>query len=120
MAKGFEQILAACGIRPRPGVAALDQLGVAADTALFVDDQAAYCAGAAAMGMTAMQIARETPLPASAAGIAVIRPDGHSRPRIAAARRRVASLVPVLGTGYRAAGSAWPCHASGGAGPLAG
>ena len=37
---------------------ALDQLGVTARRALFVDDQPAYCAGAAAMGITAVQIVR--------------------------------------------------------------
>ena len=37
---------------------ALDQLGVTARRALFVDDQPSYCAGAAAMGITAVQIAR--------------------------------------------------------------
>jgi putative hydrolase of the HAD superfamily len=37
---------------------ALDQLGVTAATAVFVDDQPGYCAAAAAMGMTALQIAR--------------------------------------------------------------
>ena len=53
--------------------AALDQLGVTAAAAVFIDDQPGYCASAAAMGMTAVQIARlETPLPAPAAGAAVI------------------------------------------------
>ena len=37
---------------------ALDQLGVPARRALFVDDQPPYCAGAAALGITAVQIVR--------------------------------------------------------------
>jgi HAD superfamily hydrolase (TIGR01509 family) len=37
---------------------ALDQLGVTADAAVFVDDQAGYCAGGAAVGITAVQIVR--------------------------------------------------------------
>jgi FMN phosphatase YigB (HAD superfamily) len=37
---------------------ALDQLGVAPERALFVDDQPSYCAGGVAMGITAVQIVR--------------------------------------------------------------
>jgi putative hydrolase of the HAD superfamily len=37
---------------------ALDQLGLPAPSALFVDDQPSYCAGAAALGITAVQIVR--------------------------------------------------------------
>jgi putative hydrolase of the HAD superfamily len=37
---------------------ALDSLGVSAGTAAFVDDQASYCAGAAAMGISAVQLVR--------------------------------------------------------------
>jgi putative hydrolase of the HAD superfamily len=37
---------------------ALDGLGASAETALFVDDQESYCAGAVAMGITAVRIAR--------------------------------------------------------------
>jgi HAD superfamily hydrolase (TIGR01509 family) len=37
---------------------ALDRLGVTAGAALFVDDQPAYCAGAAALGIGAVQIVR--------------------------------------------------------------
>ena len=53
---------------------ALDQLGVAATAAVFVDDQASYCAGAAALGIAAVQIVRGEPdgnVPA--AGTAVVR-----------------------------------------------
>jgi putative hydrolase of the HAD superfamily len=54
--------------------AALDQLGVTAGAAVFVDDQPAYCAAAVAMGMSAVQIARpEMPLLTPASGTAVIR-----------------------------------------------
>jgi putative hydrolase of the HAD superfamily len=37
---------------------ALDQLGVTAGAAVFIDDQPVNCAAAAALGMTALQIAR--------------------------------------------------------------
>jgi putative hydrolase of the HAD superfamily len=37
---------------------ALDQLGVTAQDSVFVDDQASFCASAAALGITAMQIVR--------------------------------------------------------------
>jgi putative hydrolase of the HAD superfamily len=37
---------------------ALDQLGVPAGQAVFVDDQPSYCAGAMAVGITAVQIVR--------------------------------------------------------------
>ena len=51
---------------------ALDQLGVRAGAAVLVDDQPAFCAGAAAIGITALQIARgHAPSPA-APGIKVI------------------------------------------------
>ena len=36
----------------------LDQLGVPARRAVFVDDQPSFCAGAAALGITAVQIVR--------------------------------------------------------------
>jgi putative hydrolase of the HAD superfamily len=52
---------------------ALDQLGVTAGAAVFIDDQPAFCSGAAAVGMTALQIARGgTPLLAPAPGTEVI------------------------------------------------
>jgi len=46
--------------KPAPQIyqQALDQVGVAADAAVFIDDQARCCAGAAALGITAMQITR--------------------------------------------------------------
>jgi putative hydrolase of the HAD superfamily len=38
---------------------ALDKLGVTADSALFVDNNATFCAGAAALGIRAVQIVRK-------------------------------------------------------------
>jgi FMN phosphatase YigB (HAD superfamily) len=38
---------------------ALDRLGVAADAAVFVDDQAGFCAGGMAAGVRAVQIVRD-------------------------------------------------------------
>jgi putative hydrolase of the HAD superfamily len=53
---------------------ALDQLGATAPGALFVDDQPSYCAGAAAMGITAVQIVRgELDGKVPAEGTAVVR-----------------------------------------------
>jgi putative hydrolase of the HAD superfamily len=53
---------------------ALDRLGVAASSALFVDDQASYCAGGAALGIGAVQIIRgELDGNVPAAGTAVVR-----------------------------------------------
>lgn len=40
---------------------ALARLGVAAEAAVFVDDQAAYCAGSEAVGISAVQIVRGEP-----------------------------------------------------------
>ncbi len=40
---------------------ALSALGVAPAEAVFIDDQPAYCAAAAALGLTAVQIARREP-----------------------------------------------------------
>jgi putative hydrolase of the HAD superfamily len=53
---------------------ALDQLGVPTRRAVFVDDQPPYCAGAAALGITAVQIARgELDGKVPAEGTAVVR-----------------------------------------------
>jgi putative hydrolase of the HAD superfamily len=53
---------------------ALDRLGVAAASALFVDDQASYCAGGTALGIGAVQIVRgELDGNVSAAGTTVVR-----------------------------------------------
>jgi HAD superfamily hydrolase (TIGR01509 family) len=47
-------------MKPHPDiyVTALDALGVAAADAVFIDDQPAFCAGAEALGIRAIQIAR--------------------------------------------------------------
>jgi putative hydrolase of the HAD superfamily len=47
---------------------ALAEAGVAAADALFVDDQAAFCAGAEVLGIGAVRIVRKGPVPASAVG----------------------------------------------------
>jgi putative hydrolase of the HAD superfamily len=52
---------------------ALDRLGVTADAAVFVDDQAGYCAGGAAAGITAVQIVRGEPDGQVPAGTRVVR-----------------------------------------------
>jgi FMN phosphatase YigB (HAD superfamily) len=46
--------------KPSPGIYrhALSQLGVAAEAAVFVDDQARFCAGSVAVGVRAAQIVR--------------------------------------------------------------
>jgi putative hydrolase of the HAD superfamily len=49
---------------------ALDALGVAAEEAAFVDDQPAYCAGAAAVGVRPIQLARQLPSGEPADGLA--------------------------------------------------
>ena len=53
---------------------ALDRLGVTAPSALFVDDQASFCAGGAALGIGAVQIVRGEPDGTGlATGTAVVR-----------------------------------------------
>jgi len=53
---------------------ALDRLGVTARSALFVDDQASFCAGGAALGIGAVQIVRGEPDGTGpAAGTTVVR-----------------------------------------------
>ncbi len=65
---------------------ALDQLGVAAGAAVFVDDQPLYCAGAAALGISAVQIVR----------------DDSNAPSLPLPRR--------AGSGFRLAGGACGAH----------
>lgn len=50
-------------VKPFPEIyaAALDELGVAAVDAVFIDDQPAYCVGAEAAGIRPIQIARSAP-----------------------------------------------------------
>lgn len=52
---------------------ALERLGATAGEAVFVDDQAAYCDGAAALGMTTFLIRRDGAAPAEG----VSEPGGH-------------------------------------------
>ena len=53
---------------------ALEQLRVPAGAALFVDDQAAFCAGAVAVGISAAQIVRSEPDgKVAAAGTTIVR-----------------------------------------------
>jgi HAD superfamily hydrolase (TIGR01509 family) len=63
--------------KPSPEIylAALEALGVAAADAVFIDDQPGFCAGAAAVGVRAIQITRhESPgLPAHTADFPVVR-----------------------------------------------
>jgi putative hydrolase of the HAD superfamily len=61
---------------------ALDELGVTASGSVFIDDQPVNCAAAAAMGMTALQIARGTapPIP-PAPGTRVIGSLSEAGPR---------------------------------------
>ena len=62
--------------KPEPEIFryALDQLGVAAEAAVLVDDQPDYCAGAAALGITTAQISRgELDGKVAAPGTTVVR-----------------------------------------------
>jgi putative hydrolase of the HAD superfamily len=52
---------------------ALTELGVTADTALFVDDQPGYCAGSVAAGIATVQIVRGERDGEAAAGTTVVR-----------------------------------------------
>lgn len=61
-----DEVILSCEVgcaKPSPEIyrTALDALGVAAAEAVMVDDQAPYCAGAAALGIRAIQIVREDP-----------------------------------------------------------
>ena len=58
-----DTLVLSCEVRsakPAAGIfrCALDRLGVAAEAAVFVDDQAGYCAGSVAAGIRAVQIVR--------------------------------------------------------------
>jgi putative hydrolase of the HAD superfamily len=60
---GFDHVVLSCDVgsaMPDPGIyrSALEALRVDATQAVFVDDQAAYCSGAEAVGMTAVRIDR--------------------------------------------------------------
>ena len=62
------ELPAIAGADPRLWEEAFARLG----EAVLVDDQPAYCAGAAAVGITALQIARGREPPPAAPGITVI------------------------------------------------
>lgn len=74
--------------KPAPEIyrAALERLGVTPDAAIFVDDNPASCAGAAALGISAVQITRGEPRldGEAAAGIRSLR---ELEPMIRAAQR---------------------------------
>ena len=58
-----DALVLSCEVRsakPAPEIfrCALDRLGVAAEAAVFVDDQAGFCAGSVAVGIRAVQIVR--------------------------------------------------------------
>jgi putative hydrolase of the HAD superfamily len=58
-----DELVLSCEVgsaKPAPGIFtyALDRLGVAAEAAVFVDDQPGYCAGSVAVGIRAVQIVR--------------------------------------------------------------
>ncbi len=52
---------------------ALDKLGVTAEAALFADNSATYCAGAAALGIRAVQVVRKVQEAGGEEGITVVR-----------------------------------------------
>ena len=59
-----DELVLSCEVRsakPAPGIFryALDRLGVRPEAALFVDDQARFCAGSVALGIRAAQIVRD-------------------------------------------------------------
>ena len=61
-----DELVLSCEVRsakPAPEIFrhALDRLGVAAEAAVFVDDQARFCAGSVAVGIRAAQIVRADP-----------------------------------------------------------
>ncbi|MBV9448418.1 MAG: HAD-IA family hydrolase [Streptosporangiaceae bacterium] len=58
-------------VKPSPRIYrhALKELGVAAEAALFVDDQAVFCAGAEAIGVKGVQIVRGAAVPGRAAPV---------------------------------------------------
>jgi putative hydrolase of the HAD superfamily len=74
-----DELVLSCEVRsakPAPGIFryALDRLGVSPEAALFVDDQAGFCAGSVAVGIRAAQIVRrERGGPPPAEGVTVVR-----------------------------------------------
>jgi FMN phosphatase YigB (HAD superfamily) len=74
--------------KPDPAIyrIALERLGVRAEEAVFVDDQAAYCDGAVAVGMSTFLIRRDDAAPDEGLG----EPGGH---RVIRDLRALADLV---------------------------
>jgi putative hydrolase of the HAD superfamily len=74
-----DELVLSCEVRsakPSPGIFrhALGRLGVSPEAALFVDDQARFCAGSVAVGVRAAQIVRgELDGQAPAEGVTVVR-----------------------------------------------
>lgn len=74
-----DELVLSCEVRsakPSPGIFrhALGRLGVSAEAALFVDDQARFCAGSVAVGIRAAQIVRgELDGQRPAEGVTVVR-----------------------------------------------
>lgn len=74
-----DELVLSCEVRsakPSPGIFrhALGRLGVSAEAALFVDDQARFCAGSVAVGIRAAQIVRgELDGQRLAEGVTVVR-----------------------------------------------
>jgi putative hydrolase of the HAD superfamily len=74
-----DELVLSCEVRsakPSPGIFrhALGRLGVSAEAALFVDDQARFCAGSVAVGICAAQIVRgELDGQRPAEGVTVVR-----------------------------------------------
>jgi HAD superfamily hydrolase (TIGR01509 family) len=74
-----DELVLSCEVRsakPAPEIFryALDRLGVSPEAALFVDDQARFCAGSVAAGIRAAQIVRrERGGPPPAEGVTVVR-----------------------------------------------
>jgi putative hydrolase of the HAD superfamily len=74
-----DELVLSCEVRsakPAPEIFryALDRLGVSPEAALFVDDQARFCAGSVAVGIRAAQIVRrERGGPPPAEGVTVVR-----------------------------------------------
>jgi putative hydrolase of the HAD superfamily len=74
-----DSVILSCEVgsmKPSPEiyVSALEDLGVAAADAAFIDDQPGFCVGAEAVGVRAIQIARDIPgVPAPGSGFPVVR-----------------------------------------------
>jgi FMN phosphatase YigB (HAD superfamily) len=68
--------------KPDPGIylAALEAVAARADETLFVDDQAAYCDGAAALGIETVLLVRPDASPGGVSGAGGHRVIGDLRP----------------------------------------